>query len=376
MKIGILTHFHKSINYGGVLQAYALCKYLNNQGYDAFQILYSAKNTSLNNEKKNYKVILEKVKKCIRRKIYKKQNNEIKKRMEEIFYNFRQNIPCTKTEYSKDNIKDAYDEADIFIVGSDQVWNPKWYDSSYMLDFAKDKDKIAYAASLGTNCFTESTKQEFNKQLYGFKAISVRENTGIDLISSVYDGEVVTTLDPTLLLSVEDWNEVSSERIINEPYIFTYFLGDDKNLRRLAEQYSETKNLKLVTIPYLMGEYRACDDNISGKKMTYATPNDFISLIKHAECVMTDSFHAAVFSLLYHKEFFVFERYRAKSMSSRLYNLTDIFKCTDHFCDTKNKTTLDYIEKLDKVDYSKPFIKYEVLKDNSYKFLKRNLEQV
>ena len=92
MKIGILTHFHKSINYGGVLQAYALCKYLNNQGYDAFQILYSAKNTSLNNEKKNYKVILEKVKKCIRRKIYKKQNNEIKKRMEEIFYNFRQNI--------------------------------------------------------------------------------------------------------------------------------------------------------------------------------------------------------------------------------------------------------------------------------------------
>lgn len=373
MKIGIITFFHKSTNYGGVLQAYALCKYLNNRGHDVYQIQYVPTVSKITTASDPPKAVLKKVIARVEKKLYQKKNRQIKKRMEGLFLNFRERIPHTEREYTKENIHEA--NFDAFIAGSDQIWNPIWHDSSYLLSFAGDNSiKLSYAASVGLSALDKEQEKMFKEYLQDFKAVSVRERAAAEALAPILGQEVTVSVDPTLLLTAEDWDELAGKRRIKDKYVFLYFLGDDINARKSAEKFAKEKGLKAVMIPDLLGTYRRIDRKIEAERILDATPGDFISLIKHAEYVITDSFHACVFSLLYHKDFFVFNRTGSMEMGSRIRNLTALFECEERFCTGKNEMDIHYLLSLPAINYEKSFDLFFQEREKSMAFLEQNLQ--
>ena len=374
MKVGIVTHFHYSTNYGGVLQAYALCRFLNEHGVEAAQIRYRSSPTDLRAPEKSALLMAKKVLARVKRKLKGKRDRAIAANMQRSFAPFRNAIPHTEREYTRADIEAVNAEFDAFITGSDQVWNLNWYDPTYFLDFVTPgKPKLSYAASLGTGSMSEKEQNLLNGHLKDFAAVSVREESARDLLRPVYGG-VELAVDPTLLLSGEEWESIAADRLVGEPYVFAYLLGEDGQVRELAEEFAKRKNLKLVTIPYLLGKHRACDDRMSCEKITDADPGDFISLIKYANYVITDSFHACVFSIIFGRKFIAFERAGASGMSSRLHNLTDLFHCTERFCAAEDRKSLSYMLSLDGKDGPTVTQRFEEVKRCSVAFLKSNLK--
>ncbi len=389
MKIGIITYYYQSLNYGGNLQAYALPKVINKYGLSSEQINCEFSDF-LPNQKSSF---FEKIKKYTFLQLFKKIIKIPFKIIKKIYINIKNKsihlydnknainnfniniIPHSKEIYSFKDIKNSVINYDFFITGSDQVWNPSWYFPPFFLDFVTyDKIKISYAASLGKNFLKQEQKDIFKKHLTDFKAVSVREEDSIELIQDVCPVPVVYTLDPTLLLSKNDWDEICFDRIVNEKYIFCYFLGENKKQRKLATEYAKKHNLKLVNIPYLHGYYRSCDKKFADIKLHDIGPEKFISLIKYAELVFTDSFHATVFSGIYEKNYITFHRDGAKGMSSRIYTLTSLYETKERFCDCEEKETLAYIESLKPIDYTRKLSKLEKKRKESIDFLINNLK--
>ena len=371
MKIGIITHYYNSENYGGNLQAYALCRAIKSLGHNAEQICYNrlAKESLKVKLARAYYSVLEKID-------FRNAMNKIRKKS---ILQFNQAfIPHSDIVYDSANIKKSIDKYDAFITGSDQVWHPDAICDAYLLSFVPStKIKLSYAASIAKDSLTEEQKKRFEKALYDFRAVSVREEKAIDLLNDISPKDVELTLDPTLLLSKEQWLEIADnyyENKIEGDYLFCYFLGSNENQRKLAMEYAKKHNLKIVNLPHLLGKYRKCDKDFGDYQLYDVTPNMLISLIKNAECIFTDSFHATVFSLLLEKEHFVFERNASSTMNSRIYNLISIFDTNDRFCDSKEKETISYIDKCARIDYSKQFVKFNELKNKSIHFLKMNLQ--
>ena len=217
-------------------------------------------------------------------------------------------------------------------------------------------------------------RQLFKESLRSYTAISVREKDAAALLENLSDIPVEWVLDPTLLLTKHEWDEICSPNVINKPYIFCYFLGEDMTARNLAKQFADKHKLPLAAIPYLQGKYRACDKNFGDICLSDISPNQFISLIKNAEYIFTDSFHATVFSHIFEKEYFVFERHGKQGMSSRLYSLLTIFNKIERFCDNNNKASLSYIESLPVLDYSKKPQELEHMKQISFDFISKSLK--
>lgn len=373
-RIGILTHYYKSTNYGGNLQAYALVEKITELGHCCEQISFEKKGVSRTKSiKKIVKNIIKVPLSLYRLAVTKKYNLlEVKRKS---FENFNKKIiRHGEKSYTSANIKECLNDYDTFVTGSDQVWNFSWYNSEFFLDFAPpSKKKLSYSASIGSDCLTDEQKEIFKNSLKDFDAVSVREPSSIKLIEDLSPVPVVSTLDPTLLLEREDWDKVSSKRLIEEDYIFCYFLGNYKKTRKLASEFAKKNNLKIAFIPFSVGIFFA-DRNFGDYRLVDASPEDFISLVKHAKYIFTDSFHATVFSHIYGKEFFVFNRDEKALMSGRIKDITKLFACPERYCDTSDKMTLDYIESLPALDYSKETEEFINKKRESIEFLENNLK--
>ncbi|MBE7056237.1 MAG: polysaccharide pyruvyl transferase family protein [Ruminococcaceae bacterium] len=368
-KVGILTMYYNSVNYGGLLQAYALCKALNCTGIvKSEQIQYSDKRFK-------YKLIGY-VRSCQYKlknaKLYFKYglafSNKNKKRKKKIFEFATKYIPHTKKVFNKKSITMTNELFESFICGSDQVWCSR--DGRYYLDFVQAKNKYAYACSTGKMTYNQHEKELFERHLQDFQAISVREKDLSSYLTDILNKEVECVLDPTLLLEKEQWDTVCAERIIKENYVFCYFLGSDVNHRKLATEYAKNKGLKLVTLPHLQQKINKSDIGFGDYQLFEIDPKDFISLIKNAECVLTDSFHASVFSCIYEKKFFVFERTDHKGMSSRISTLVDLFGCYNQFCDDNEKLSFDYMASTE-ICYNKE--KYKKAHEESMLFIKKQI---
>lgn len=362
MKVGILTFYHGSNNYGGNLQAYALTYYLNKySNVETQQISYRQ-------ARKSKKTLKQQISKLYH--AYIKDVKEVKgmKLRDKCVKKFNNYIPHSHEVYTKETIKNSLNEFDIYITGSDQVFNPAWTDEIYLLDFvSSDKYKFSYAASLGVNQIDDETKEMFINSLDSFDCVSFREKDAIDVLELENKASVV--LDPTLLLSRSDWDEVCSSRLIKEKYIFTYFLGESVEQRKFVEKIAKDKNLIIVNIPHVCGYLLDVDKTFGDIRKFDISPNDFISLIKNAEYVFTDSFHACVFSIIYNKNFFAFKRTGLKDMSSRLYNLLDMFELSERFCDSKDKFDINYIYSLNSSLVKNDSKKYLDLLEHSKKFI-------
>lgn len=360
-RVGILTMYYNSANYGGLLQAYALVRYLNNKGVEAKQITYDFSRITININIPNRKwksTFVLKTKKLIKSVLNEGSNIVhgligLKKIRRDACKEFRDNIPHTQDIYTVDTLKRANDEFDVFITGSDQVWNPNGYRPGFFLTFVdgKQKRKIAYAASV-SNKISPNALEVYTRALKDFDVISVRERADISQIRKTTENQVLWAVDPVFLLTKEDWSSVAAgiKDIVSKPYIFCYFLGDSVKQRVAASEYASAKHLKIVTIPYMQMNYRECDRGFGDVRLLKVSPNHFLGLIENAECIFTDSFHATAFSIIFRKEFVVFERSGHPEMIERIRSLIQLFKCNDNFIHEEKITVECLAEVLSKND--------------------------
>ena len=222
-------------------------------------------------------------------------------------------------------VKKCATNYDEFLCGSDQLWLPNNLGSHfYTLEFAPDdKPKIAYATSFGVSQIPERQKKATARYLNRFQYLSTRELAGQKIIQELTEKKASVVCDPTLLFDAMDWAEMLPERkIIEEPYVFCYFLGTNEEHRKAANEFKKRTGLKLVSCPFL-DNFVETDQQFGDIQMFDMDAADFVNLIRHAEYVLTDSFHGSVFSILHHKKFMTFNRFTAgaNSRNSRIDSL-------------------------------------------------------
>ena len=228
--------------------------------------------------------------------------------------------------------KNLASKYDAFIVGSDQVWNPSFRlvredIDNYFASFAPKGKKFSYAASFGVSEIPAQYRDYYCEKLRTFSKISVREDQGVDIVRNLSGERAESVCDPTLLLDTEEWDDIMEKPLWMDEsrYIVTYFLGEiPEKTHQSLEAYAEKTGLKIIP---LESEFIKSKD-IANPDTFAASPQQFLWLIAHSECVLTDSFHACVFSILYRRPFQVFNRKAFEEnnqMGSRIESLLSKF---------------------------------------------------
>ncbi|MDR2409920.1 MAG: polysaccharide pyruvyl transferase family protein [Bacteroidales bacterium] len=357
MKIGVMTFWWSKDNYGQLLQCYALQKYLRDAGHDTYLIRYDSRNDYVKtplwkkvvkafNPVKLFNFFYYKVKK------YKnKKTNTLRK-----FDSFRKHYiqQSEKVYYSYHELLEDPPEADVYISGSDQVWNPDCIlfenttnqVKAYFLDFGKSETKrIAYAASFGKERVADNFIQEINPLLKKFNYVSVREKSGLNICQQC-GVKAEWILDPTMLLSAADYQALyayESMPRIKEPYCFLYMLSNkcDFSIKTIYG-WAERKSLEII---YVTGNLK-----YDTYKKIYATIPEWLYLIDKAKYVITNSFHCFVFSLIFQKNFGIIPLTRKYvGMNNRFDSLFEMFEIKQRFIDN-SMTVLDTDIDWNKVD--------------------------
>ena len=381
-RIGIMSFFYNSSNYGGLLQAYALTTFLNK--YDnvcAEQICYEVvKNDSQKTEKRTIGRIIRglyhlpgRVKHLIR---VRKLTPFFEKRSLTLT-EWRKRVPQSSNSFVKKTIRDSVDNYDGFITGSDQVWNLRWSDSSYFLDFVpNNKKKYSYGASIGSKEISPELSSMLRQHVSAFDGITVREESTAQLVSGICDRDVRMVLDPTLLLDRSDWDIVCSSRLIHQKYVFCYFLGDDEAMRHVSKEIAKRMQCVLVNIPHAPLDYKKCDEKFGDIDLYDVDPSDFISLICFAEYVITDSFHASVFSNIYSKDFIAFGRKGMPEMNNRIIDLCKIFGNSYRFLPYADEGDLDMIISRLRNNQKTDYNLYETIKRDSVNYISHIVDEI
>lgn len=368
-KVEIIT-LHRIVNYGSVLQAYATQQTLIKLGYDVEFIDYYP-------ERMHILGMLKRIKN--KKDIFKK--NFFARTLARIiifpsylkrFHTFKTFLKkyinlTSKTYNSLESLIEDYPKADIYCTGSDQVWNSEWnekVDRVFFLDFLdKGAKKIAYAASFGKKRLDPSEK-EITKQLLGkYDKISLRENSGVEILEDLGLHNSVNVLDPTLLLYSNDWIKLCSNKYEKDNYILVYNLNRNKKIDIFAENLSKKTGLEVKFLSYQFYE-------IYKKGKMYCNPRveDFLALIKNAKYIITDSFHGTAFSLNFNKEFVIVY---PEKFSTRLQSILEILNLKDRVA--KNESDIDVINK--KINYNIVNLLLDEEREKSIKWLKQALEE-
>lgn len=380
MKVGIVTHYYNSTNYGACLQAYALCKVLEELGAEPEQI-----RIDYAEDCRNLLDPLEPVKRLIpgketlkrllkpgyRRQLAQKE--QYRRALRGAFAHFTDDLtPHSDRVYTRRTIPGAGERYDAFITGSDQVFNPLWYFPPFFLDFVPaGKPKLSYAASIAQRELSPAVKKRYRKHLEGFTAVSLREKSALPLLAEVCPAQWV--LDPTLLLSPEQWSAVAAPRQVEAPYLFCYFLGDDPHVRQAAADYGKARGLQVVTVPNAAGMVHRHDGDFGDIRLPDPSPEAFLSLIRHSHFVLTDSFHASVFSLIFGREFLAVPRKGHQAMGTRLADLTELFEVPERFYSREEPVTAETLAALSPLDSSRPQTKFQTERSRSLAFLRSGL---
>lgn len=357
LKIGIVT-YHRAYNYGALLQAYALCRYLIYNGQQAEIIDYWPEHHSF----------------VYRINVY---NSEVAKKLpllKRLKYTLVTYI-CSKKnvlryasfdKFIKEQliISPSFGETkyDAVFYGSDTIWNTwkmnnlhkgfddvMWGSESVLSNY-----KFSYAPSMGNVIDTEDTKKYCERMLPHFNRISVRETNLLNKLNEWGFSNIVKVVDPTLLLTSEQWDLITPSRIVKEDYVLCYNLESSDVIFKLAHDVSKKRGLKVI--------YMTAMSQPTIKKDVYDTAGvyEFLSLVKNARYVLTSSFHGVVFSIINHKQFCFHSNCETERISSLLAscNLSDRF------------IVMPDIKKLEeKIDYAKVEEALALMRCDSYKFI-------
>lgn len=372
-KIGVVT-LHKSINYGGALQAVALNEHLKKQGHEVVFLNYQ-KSWPIYNSPVRYRKL----------RIYYYGNHGVvtkfrilagmgKTALSNVFYFRRKRkhdgfqdfvhkyLVVTPYYHSYRELKDNYPDCDYYITGSDQVWNNYYtmdkFDKGYFLSFvAESHKKIAYGASIG-GARDDTYIKKIISLTKDFKAVSVREKSLEEQMHRLGAAQVVTVLDPTLLLTKEQWLGFIKPSDIKEPYILMYGLEYSQELDRAVEYLREKYGYSIVDI--FPGVTRLKNIKYVDK---YCSPEEFLRYIKNASYIVTNSFHGTVFSIIFEKRFLTIPRVHQES---RMYDLLDSLKLSNNLWDMRKET---YTFDKDGIDYLAVKNRLKELQKLSFQFL-------
>lgn len=363
-KIAIITIFDEN-NYGNRLQNYAVQKVLEKSGCE----VQTLKNyQSFNN---NFFSIGRLFLKQVHNLLLKFKMDTTTKNRYRNFHEFTQLYIHTGKVITKKNANKFVSKYDYFITGSDQVWNPNYFQGAMMLDFVTSGEikKIAYAPSIGVNNLSVKIQHKYKKLLKSYCAVSVREEKAAELLKDISPVPVQVVLDPTMLLTYTEWDELSDRAVIQnewntkEDYILCYFVGDRCDYGNYVKQIINETNMQCLVIP--INKNASLD---GCKTIEGVGPNEFIWLIKNASIVVTDSFHASVFSILYHREFYVLKRFlenSSTSQNSRLHQILGMYLLSERWIEDESRfvrqQNIDY-EKSETILREKRLISEEFLR--------------
>ena len=353
-KIALIS-YHNAPNYGTMLQAYALYYALKKLGYDSEYISYDYSLRGWRRYFSIFKTIVLHPSFLFNKLRRKKEKDEFDFFKDREFDNiinlmndwYEKYIPHTDVMYNCATIKQINSIYDNFIVGSDQTWSPfmsKTY-SSFCFNFLqfvkKNKKKSSYAPSFGTLNLSESYLDKISYALKSFSNISCREKQGAEIISKKLGREVFHVLDPTLLLTPEDWSMVSSPIDMPDKYILCYILGERQCISDFAEQLGNKTSLPvyyILTRPFYLSKKNL---------LSNVGPGEFISLISRATYVCTDSFHGTIFSINFNVPFFSFNKRDKSSLindNDRMLNILKDFGLENRFSENTEIVNLDDID--------------------------------
>ena len=344
MKYGIIT-YHNIPNFGAVLQAYALTKAIQKEGYECEIIDYTCDN-------------------IVKRELeFHPSNNVVKSFLHRIFTwpHLKKKISMcqdfmkplySKYNYTKKTIETSCKSFDAFISGSDMIWNldVNGYDYSYFIDFAPNKYHFSYGSSIGDK-WNENDIEKIKSFLRNYSAISVREHDTAEYISSQLKMDCTVVCDPTMLLTYDDWDKLTFP-IQDKNYVLVYF--PSTRLINAARIYCKKKNKKLIILqkqlPFKNKESR----------MLY-TPQEWISYIKYADAIFTNSYHGLLFSLYFKKQVWT------DNKGNRIVSILDMLNIKKCFIDEDNELN-------NVIDYGSVSQRITLFRNDSMSYLKKALE--
>lgn len=357
-KVGILT-FHYTTNYGAVLQAYALKKYISMLGYDVSIIDYRSaaeKSAMQVYSVRDFRNPVNFIKYLTRKK------NHMKKI--ETFKQFIDQELCGDSHVVNDNtvICGIYD---TIICGSDQIWNRyiTGGDNTYLIDFDNSCKKISYAASIGASTYNDEHCRIISNYLKSFYTVSVREKESqIKLLE--YGINATVCCDPTLLFDKKDWNCLAQKpTIAPNKFLFAYELEVNPEMRLRAEAIAKEKGLEVI---YLIANSLESPPN--KKMVSYfnsCTPQEFLWYISNSDYVVTNSFHGTIFSINFEKNFQSFLLKKQANVNNRITNLLSQFNLTNRLYQND--------EDCDDIDYTNIYAEIEHHREKGKQFLKDSL---
>ena len=370
MKIGTISLNINApdFNYGAVLHSWAFQKFLLKQSYVDSTEIIDYTTTSLEGQNLSHSLIKDILGLHPRGFLYHLNKKIPYSKRYKKFKKFENsNMIISKTKYTQKTLNTADLDYDCIVCESDVIWSSRFfggqYDKSFFLslDSMKKIKRIAYSPSMGDADITPELENELKELLKNIEYISCRESYDIPILKRLTNKEVVHLLDPVLLLDKTEYEPIISERLIKEKYLCLYLPVDNNTeLRKSAEEYAKKNNLKIIEISTKLQNYK------NQLTTCYGTMGieEFLSAIKYADVVFTNSFHAICFSVIFNVDFYAFTRKypgKVKDICNTL-NLNDRYLQYDNF-----------IEK-ESIDYKKVNQRVSELRDYSIKWLEESLK--
>ena len=312
MKTAIVTLYHNNHNFGGQLQAFALQNKIRELGYDCevidLDVQDKYRKIKTLGIRKTVSRMCSKIAYRVQMRLHPQLHAGLALRRER-FQAFMERIPHTEP-LGKHEITERAASYDIWVTGSDQVFNPENFmqSSAYLLDHVQGKTKVAYAVSSLNGKYRKSEKAILKDSLASFTAISAREKPLAETLSEIAGREVATVLDPTLLYPSSFYDTIAQDPPTEEPYAFVYLIHPCDALKKRLYLWCRANGLKMVIVPHAQGWYKSADEKYYDEQALGIGPEEWIGYLKNASVVFTDSFHGTLFSVNYHKIFWSFDK--------------------------------------------------------------------
>ena len=368
-KVAIATWYNYK-NYGTALQAGAMTNCISKLGGDAFMLAYEPKGTLINTTPLTFASF---IKRCMKRLFGRRTSLYLSAERDELFdFYLKERVNETAECRTFPELRSMSEGFDAILCGSDQIWSPLCFDSKYFLDFVENTNKmIAYAPSIGsTEIANPVIAEKMTSLISRFTHLSVREKQGADLIKQLTGKDAEVVLDPTLLMSASEWDEYIKEKEatkINKDYIVCYFLGDARKYMSYVRLISKKLNAPFFVIP-VTTEQKKSKECVPFE----VGPCEFVSLIRNAKYVCTDSFHGMAFSINYNIPFSVFKRFKdndPRNQNSRIFSLLDQLDLQSRIVDYRSKPIVSF-----DCDFSKSNMALSILRKSSLAFLSNSLQ--
>lgn len=351
---------HDVYNAGASLQAYALSEYLRNLGNDVRIIDY--KPDYLSRHYKIFALANPRFDKPVVKQLYflAKLPGRLKAKYggrKRNFDRFRKQFLLLTRRYSSyDELKNEPPDADVYFAGSDQIWNTIFYngrDPAFYLGFAPNCTvKASYAASFASDTVDEKYFEMQKKWIESIDYISVREASALSILKSMGIYRGCHVLDPVFLLSAQEWSAICKTYAGKDRYVLVYDFDGNSQIEKCAKSLSVKYGIKIYSLQKL-----AYADKVIGN----AGPLEFLSLVKNADYVLSNSFHATAFSLIFHKPFMVFDR--NEKINSRMRDLI-------RSLELENRTNAD-----ESIDWNRVWQLLDVMIEQSKGYISKVLEQ-